>query len=69
MISGRVAVLARVTVGGFAATAGFGASVAVRPARVSVGGVAATVPVDEGGAESAMWMSAPSMGGVPEVAD
>ena len=49
-----------------AATAGLGASCTVGPASISVGGAAATVPVDYGGAESAMWVSAPSSGGVPE---
>ena len=67
--SGGVTVLAQVTAGGFAASAGFGASVAVGPARISVGGVAATAPVDDGGAESAMLVSAPSSGGVPERGD
>ena len=58
--------LARGTARGFAATAGFGVSEDVSPARVSVGGAVATVPVDDGGAESAMWVSAPSRGGDPE---
>ena len=66
MRSGGVTVLALGTARGFAATAGFGASVAVGPDMVSVGGAAATVPVDECGAESAVWVSAPSSGGLPE---
>ena len=52
--SSGVAVLERGTAGGFVATAGVGASVAVGPAKVSEGCAAATVPVDDGGAESAM---------------
>ena len=58
--------MARGTAGGFAATTSFGTSVYIGPAKVSVGGAAATVPVDEGGAESAMWVSALSIGVVPE---
>ena len=45
-----VTVFARWTAGGFAASAGFGASRAIDPARVSVGGVTATVSVDDDGA-------------------
>ena len=51
---------------GFVATAAFVTSGAVGPARVSLGDAVATVPVDEGGAESYMWVSAHSRGGVPE---
>ena len=50
----------------FARLPSLGASVAEGPASVSVGGAAATVPVDDCGAESAMWVSAPFMGVVPE---
>ena len=67
--SGGVTVLARVTAGGFTATAGLGTSAVVVPARVSFRGAVTNVPVEEGGAESTMWVSAPSRGLVPERGD
>ena len=65
-MSGSVAVLQRETAGGFAATAGFDDSWAVGTAKVSLGSAAATVPIGDGGADSAIMVSAPSRGGVPE---
>ena len=49
-----------------ATNAGLGTSGTVGRASISVGGAAATVPVDDGGADSVILVSAPFRRGVPE---